>query len=60
MKLYRIEYESDFRHVEAATYGDALSLWRGVMMSGFGPDAGWTCDSDPDSVVLVDDDPVIR
>ena len=59
-KLYRVEFEGGFRHIEASSFGRALFAWRQCMMLEFGsdPDSGWDLKSEPDSITLVDHEPV--
>ena len=60
MKLYRIQYEGGYSHVEAEDFAQAVHLWRAWIVKEFGPDSGWDDGSDPESVTIVDDSAVIR
>ena len=60
-RLYRVEFDGGFRYVEAASFGRALDTWRVEMMNeNPGPDSGWDIQTEPDSIVLVDHEAVIR
>ena len=58
MNLYHVQWDGGSRYVEAATFGDAVKLWREAMRDEWGDDL--RPDDEPDSVALVDDQPVLR
>lgn len=60
MKVYLISCEGESRIVEAESYGRAVTIWTAAMIREFGPDSGWTTDTEPESVELLSDEPVIR
>ena len=59
-KVYRVEFEGGFRHVEATSFGRALFIWRTSMIREFGPDSGWDLQSEPEGIEVVDHEPVFR
>lgn len=60
VSLYMIVFDGGRKHVEAASYGEAVALWNESMVDEFGPDSGWTGEDEPESVVLLDSEPVVR
>lgn len=60
MNLYAIHSEDGIDHVEAASFGEAVSLWRAAKVAEFGEGSGWDDESQPESVHLLDTSPVIR
>ena len=65
LKVYRVQdEEGDFRIVEAASFGEAVRLWRETMIAQWKEDDCYVEDTDkdvePEQVVIVSDEPVIR
>ncbi len=56
MRLYRILFDGEREHVEAPTFGEAIDLWRAHGVTAHDVDGS----EEPESVELVDDEPVIR
>ena len=66
MKLYRVMSEDGESYVEAEDFGAAIKKWRVAKLSEYGSvdehgnPTGWDNESEPDSVMCVHDEAVIR
>lgn len=61
MSVYLVKFDGGSRIVEAESFGAAVRLWNGAMLKEFGgEDSGWTEEDQPESVELLDEEPVIR
>lgn len=58
MSVYRITYDDQARIVEAADFGDAVKKWLEGMKEPWGDD--WIGTEQPESVLLISEEPVIR
>lgn len=59
LKLYQITFDGQSEFVEAASFGDAVRIWRVEMSAQAEPDETYE-DEEPEQVVLANDAPVIR
>jgi hypothetical protein len=57
LRLYMVELDNQQWHVEALSMAEAIRIWLAAMVK---EGTGWDGDEEPDQVVLVSDEPVIR
>ncbi len=63
MKVYQIRYDGEFRVVEAPAYGAAVETWRKHLIAEWKESGDYDEQDEnlePESVELLNDDPVIR
>lgn len=61
LRLYHIQADGESDWVEAASVADAVRIWRAAKIEEYGAtDSGWWETTEPDSVHMVSDEPVIR
>lgn len=59
LKLYQVTFDGQHEFVEAASFGEAVRIWRFAMSAQAEPDESYE-DEEPEQVVLANDAPVIR
>ncbi len=59
MNLYIVQFDGQPDYVEAETFVEAIALWRAKLIADNDP-GDFEDDVQPDSVVVVHDEPVVR
>lgn len=60
MRVYFVKSDGEERVVEAASFSRAIAVFNAAMLAEYGADSGWTHDSEPESVQIISDEPVVR
>ena len=60
MKVYQVRYEGEYRVVEAPGVAEAVAVWRVGLLAEYGDDSPPDEEMDPEEVVLLNDEPVLR